>query len=449
MQRNTFTILALVTAVLLIGVSLAALRASHTSTAAAASDRQVAYEAYNEKDKDLREYKSEDGDLALRYKYLKAEWNSEIEDLGENVLMVLGLNRASLIAAGINTLKDVYDGWTLSDKLAQISSRRTEIGRKIAGLNLEVPPLKTAWESAKTHHEWHIAQDQGEAPGTGDSVGDCGHSYSSGDALQHKLYTGLCGQHSWFHCLKPSFPEREKHKRRVITTCSHTIYECQGLSKAEKDKHTYQSLPCGSHYGYACEADETHGKVITCPKENGKACLYGSYYACSEHSHSYPADTMGPCGHTYPPTSASSHSSRSFACSSHTYYACQTPSSSETQRHAYGTLPCGVHSGRGCAAASRHTQPRTCPTENGKKCDYETYYDCSPHTHSYPTSPSGNTTCSACNVSYDPNNTRQVNQHRVRPCRFAVCGNTWQTCQGSAPICNKPYRKRNGLRCYE
>ena len=42
-----------------------------------------------------------------------------------------------------------------------------------------------------------------------------------------------------------------------------------------------------------------------------------------------------------------------------------------------------------------------------------------------------------------------LNKHRVRTCRYSECGRSWQQCvTGTTPICNKPYRKQNGLKCW-
>ena len=42
-----------------------------------------------------------------------------------------------------------------------------------------------------------------------------------------------------------------------------------------------------------------------------------------------------------------------------------------------------------------------------------------------------------------------LNKHRVRTCRYNECGRSWQQCvTGTTPICNKPYRKQNGLKCW-
>ena len=102
-----------------------------------------------------------------------------------------------------------------------------------------------------------------------------------------------------------------------------------------------------------------------------------------------PASVTGDCGiHTISASQTANHASVNFGCASHTYYACQTPSTSETNLHSYQTLPCGSHSGYRCTATSSHTQTTTCPSDSdGQSCSYGSYYACSPHTHAYPELP--------------------------------------------------------------
>ena len=44
-----------------------------------------------------------------------------------------------------------------------------------------------------------------------------------------------------------------------------------------------------------------------------------------------------------------------------------------------------------------------------------------------------------------------VKRHITRTCRFSECGKSWQRCMtgGVTPICDKPWRKQNGLRCWQ
>ena len=70
---------------------------------------------------------------------------------------------------------------------------------------------------------------------------------------------------------------------------SHTYYACQTPATSETNRHSHQTLPCGSHSGYRCTATSNHTQTTTCPTDtNGQSCSYGSYYACSPHTHAYP-----------------------------------------------------------------------------------------------------------------------------------------------------------------
>ncbi len=271
--------------------------------------------------------------------------------------------------------------------------------------------------------------------------------------------------------------------------------------------------PAGQYHrcGHPLTASGEHSRISSCSvtNSNGDTCTNGSdYYACTPHVHRFPAapapsDTYvtSPCGHRHKKAEASSHASVSFSCGSHSYYACQPPSSSEFSRHAYGTLPCGSHSGYRCKAGRSHTEAQFCPSKNGKACLIGTYYVCTrpSHKHVYPEVPAPSAvrqyacghdtthrrrrsyhawvsscrmeygpyscqtsggyyyctphehrfvaTCSAGH-SYNPESESAENKHRVRTCRLRECRQTWQRCVRSTPICNKPYRKRNGLRCW-
>ena len=77
-------------------------------------------------------------------------------------------------------------------------------------------------------------------------------------------------------------------------------------------------------------------------------------------------------------------------------------------------------------------------TADSTTSDSSTSSDSSP-------APAPTATC-ANGHTYDPSNSTENNRHRTRTCRW--CGQTWQKCTSSAPICNKPYRKRNGLKCW-
>ena len=373
----------------------------------------------------------------------------------------------------------------------------------------------------------------------------CGHTHKKSLASSHAAVNFNCGKHSYYACTPPS--------------------------SSETNRHITQTLACGSHVGRACTASSSHLSAVSCPTQNGVSCSYGSYYACSPHTHAYPSTPKKPalqyhrCGHLLsasgdhskvtscsvtnangdtctngrdyyactphvhsfpdvpeapskpdPPvetyvtcgaghrhktSESSSHASVSFSCGSHSYYACQSPSSSEVSRHEVGLLPCGEHTHRRCIAARSHTQARVCPGKNGKACTIGTYYVCKGpvHKHVYPetqdpkdvkkyacghdtTHSRGSSyhawvsSCrtkfesSPCTVSggyyyctqhahkfvatcssghtYNPESDSAYNKHRVRTCRYSECRQTWQRCVSSTPLCSKPYRKRKGWKCW-
>ena len=131
-----------------------------------------------------------------------------------------------------------------------------------------------------------------------------------------------------------------------------------------------------------------------------------------------------PCGHSA--TASGNHQSVNYACGSHSYYACQTPSTS-----------------------SHSLQASCSSTKNGSACTVTSFYACQSHTHVYPAPPPPPTATCANGHTYNPNSTYAKNYHRTRTCRYSECGRQWQKCTTPiTPICNKPYRKRNGLRCW-
>lgn len=166
---------------------------------------------------------------------------------------------------------------------------------------------------------------------------------------------------------------------------------------------------CQSHQTYGCghkdlnNNSSSHALQASCSQTDsyGQGCTVTNFYACQTHTHQYPALVSGACGHTYTSGNASSHSLQA-----------------------------------SCLVTNA----------NGDSCTVTGFYACaSPHTHQYP---APTATC-ANGHTYNPTITSAKNNHRTRTCRFAECGQTWERCVSPTPICNKPYRKRNGLRCWK
>ena len=166
-------------------------------------------------------------------------------------------------------------------------------------------------------------------------------------------------------------------------------YACGNHSGAASDAsgHVWGTFTCGdaTHVGYLCGASSDHSTTIY--------GYSGSFYECQPH-------TNGACGHTY-----------------------------------------RLHE------ASTHTLQASCSQTNakGENCTVTSFYGCLSHTHTYPVA--AGATCSNGH-RYDSSNEWQVNRHRTRTCRYSECGQTWERCVSTAPICNKPWRKQNGFKCW-
>lgn len=55
--------------------------------------------------------------------------------------------------------------------------------------------------------------------------------------------------------------------------------------------------------------------------------------------------------------------------------------------------------------------------------------------------------CSGCGSTYWTCSAYASNHTDLKTCRYSECRQQWKKC-ASAPVCNKPYRKRNGLKCW-
>ena len=165
----------------------------------------------------------------------------------------------------------------------------------------------------------------------------------------------------------------------------------------------------------------------------------------------------GSCSiHTIPASQAAAHTSVNFECGLHSYFACQPPSSTQTDFHTYATLPCGTHSGRLCTVPAAHTELRQCPRRNGNSCTIGTFYACDPHTHQYPT-PTPTVRCGnswtgpgACIYDRVISGT-DPNEHRSSACD---AGHTYWTCNSTVNVSNwennhrtRTCPRRNGNSC--
>ena len=130
---------------------------------------------------------------------------------------------------------------------------------------------------------------------------------------------------------------------------------------------------------------------------------------------------------------------------------------------------CGEHE---TTVSGDHSLQASCTStdSNGNYCTVTNFYACSQHTHSYPdplvacahsnctemvsSRTSHRTQCGSGQHYYwpgCPNNTNwwsQDSTHALKTCRYSECRQTWYRCLTNTPICNKPYRQRNGLKCW-
>ena len=154
------------------------------------------------------------------------------------------------------------------------------------------------------------------------------------------------------------------------------------------------------------------------------------------------------------------------------------PNSSEAYNHRYVKYQCGRHSGYKCKESSDHkTWISSCTQTdtNGNTCNNSSgYWECSQHTHTYPSAApeptlvecshgscseqvsSGTThraTCGSLLHYFWPGcpdkSTKwwhQYTTHAEKTCRYKSCGNTWRRCLSKTPNCSDP--KRSGKKCW-
>ena len=173
--------------------------------------------------------------------------------------------------------------------------------------------------------------------------------------------TGDCGIHTI------STSQAANHASVNFACASHTYYACQTPATSETNRHSHQTLPCGSHSGYRCTATSSHTQTTTCPSDtNGQSCSYGSYYACSPHTHAYPEPPANPPTPAPPPPAPTT-----VACGGAPWTNC--PGASSRKAH---HVPSCSHCNNGywtCGQyAYRHTTQNTCRRPG---CGV-TYYEC-------------------------------------------------------------------------
>ena len=139
------------------------------------------------------------------------------------------------------------------------------------------------------------------------------------------------------------------------------------------------------------------------------------------------------------------------------YHECGTHETTVSGSHV--AADCGTSGHYDCDDDNHSMQASCTGTDsNGNDCDVINFYMCDGHTHltvdNTPDCSNCIDGCSSCQATctsghtYDPTVAYDVNQHRTRTCRYDTCGQTWQKCVSSAPICNVPKRKKQDRSCW-
>ena len=280
-----------------------------------------------------------------------------------------------------------------------------------------------------THtHNAPSPPDYSEDPPPPDIAGVCGHNFQNSELTNHAPAIGSCG-----HVYSPCTPGN--HNTWVHGSCPslHAYYACQGSSHARQ-----------------ANCSETDA--------NGNTCTVTNFYPCDSHTHQFPTTTVTyTCGiHSGASSGESSDHKTTISGWSGSFYECQP----------HTNFSCG-HTDLFANAA--YHAPRSSCTQtnaNGQSCTVTNFYDCAQHTHVYPaptiscgrsgctqtvsSSTQHSATC-ASGHSYWTCKPSDVKRHITRTCRFSECGKSWQRCMtgGVTPICDKPWRKQNGLRCWQ
>ena len=253
---------------------------------------------------------------------------------------------------------------------------------------------------------------------------------------------------------------------------------CGGNSESSSDwlrlsgahSHHFVCGGCGKHI--KCKNNHGDHIEVSCPQLNGLYCSYMSYYKCSPHTHNYSSgsstDNTPNCPDCTTHCSSPCLCTNSGTCNGSTsYHACGQHETSVSGDHSNGTYTCGIHSGYKCQESHDHkTYISSCTStdSNGNSCtNTGGYYECQPHTHSYPTlvecahdnctemvssRTSHRTQCGSGQHYYwpgCPNNTNSWSQdstHQEKTCRYSDCGQTWRRCLTPRPDCTSPNRQR-------
>ena len=205
---------------------------------------------------------------------------------------------------------------------------------------------------------------------------------------------------------------------------NHAVCDGCGKRKCEDGDHSYVGTCNGEYVHYTTYVAGCGEKIYECTRSQHQAQTYSCGHtmkACQYASHS--------CAP--PPTDDTPNCQD---CTSH----CSSPCSCTNSGTCNGTVTDDTPNCSGCT--SHCSSPCSC-TNSGTCNGTVAAPPPPPEPEPEPRCANGHT--------YDPNNTYQYNLHRTRTCRYTECGRTWEKCTTPiTPVCDKPYRKRNGLKCW-
>ncbi len=253
---------------------------------------------------------------------------------------------------------------------------------------------------------------------------------------------------------------------KVFYTCNtterarHQPNNC-GLEKWVRKNGVWSKTACTSDYRNCTQNMQRHATVLGTNQISMCRPAESSSPVASPTPTPTPADGTPNCPdcttHCSPPCSCTNSGTCNGTVS---YHACGQHETSVSGDHSNGTYTCGIHSGYKCQESHDHkTYISSCTStdSNGNSCtNTGGYYECQPHTHSYPTlvecahdnctemvssRTSHRTQCGSGQHYYwpgCPNNTNwwsQDSTHALKSCRRNGCSNTWRRCLTKTPNC--------------
>ena len=241
--------------------------------------------------------------------------------------------------------------------------------------------------------------------------------------LKERSVSDGCGV-SWYSCDSNHSTEEAFHR---VRTCNKYVAATRYINYTGSQEK-YRSHHCGASF-LRCLPLLSHHRWRTIKTDHDDNDPEGNDSSLSGKAYS---ESSSPIVSPDPPSTPTDGTPDCPDCTSH----CSSPCSCTNSGTCNGTVTDNTPN---CSDCTSHcSSPCSCSNSG----------TCNGSVSTPPPKPSG-TTCSACNVSYNPNSTYHVNLHRVRECRFSGCGNTWQACSidGWSPLCNNAYRKSKGWNC--